>query len=60
MAMKLIREKTEMTLLDLAEGFQVRSYSAISTTVGKLNKLMGSDGKILADYELLRIEIDEK
>ncbi|OED42850.1 hypothetical protein AB833_05105 [Chromatiales bacterium (ex Bugula neritina AB1)] len=60
MAMKLIQEKTEVTLLDLAERFQVGNYSAISTTVGELNKLMGSDGNILADYELLRTEIAEK
>ncbi|OED42864.1 hypothetical protein AB833_05175 [Chromatiales bacterium (ex Bugula neritina AB1)] len=57
---RLIQENTEMTLLDLAERFQVGSYSAISTTVEKLNKLMGLDGKILAEYELLRAEITEK
>ncbi|OED41606.1 hypothetical protein AB833_09570 [Chromatiales bacterium (ex Bugula neritina AB1)] len=60
MAMKLTQENTGMTLLELAKRFQVGSYSAISTTVGKLNKLMGSDRNILAEYELLRSEIAEK
>ncbi|OED40208.1 hypothetical protein AB833_12320 [Chromatiales bacterium (ex Bugula neritina AB1)] len=35
-------------------------YSAISTAVGKSIKLMGLDGNILAEYELLRAEIAEK
>ena len=59
MAMKLSQEHTEMTLLQLADRFHVRSYSAISTTVGNLNELLVSEPMLQKTYQRLSILIDE-
>ena len=53
-AIKLCQDLTGLNLQALADIFNVKHYSAISKTVGRLNALMIEDKKVKLQYEKLR------
>ncbi|MBB1424821.1 hypothetical protein H5200_23620, partial [Pseudoalteromonas sp. SG43-7] len=53
-AIKLCQDLTGLNLQALADVFNVKHYSAISKTVGRLNALMIEDKKVELQLEKLR------
>jgi len=53
-AIKLCQDLTGLNLQALADIFNVKHYSALSKTVGRLNALMIEDKKVKLQYEKLR------
>lgn len=52
-AMKLCQETASAKLTDIATVFNVSHYSTVSQTIGRLNRLMEDDSRVLYDYNVL-------